>query len=138
VSSKKSVGDRLPALLGVPQILLIVSVVISLAVIVDFNRRLANAQRLVNDATQLAHEVGTLEAQRNILETERAYANSDQAVEDWARSQGKLVEQGEVLVVPLSPGGATPTPQAAPVAAPLEVPNYNVWWSLFFDVFAKP
>ena len=138
MSNKKSVGDRLPALLGVPQILLIVSLVISLAVIVDFNRRLANAQRLVNDATELANEVGTLQAQRAILETARAYANSDQAVEDWARSEGKLVQPGEVLVIPLPPGGVTPTPQPPPAPEPVAVPNYALWWSIFFDTIAQP
>jgi hypothetical protein len=138
VSAKKSVGERLPSLVGVPQILLIVSLVVGLVVIVDFNRRLANAQRLVNDATQLANEVATLQAQREILITARAYANSDQAVEDWARSQGKLVLPGEVIVVPLPPGGVTPTPQPAPTPEPVEAANYNLWWSLFFDTVAQP
>ena len=130
---KRPVGDHLPALLGLPQILLVLSLVIGLVVIVDFNRRLSNAQRLVNDATQLAHEVATLNAQREILLTARAYASSDQAVEDWARSQGKLVKPGEVIVVPVPSGGVTPTQQPAPTAPPVELPNHELWWDLFFD-----
>jgi cell division protein FtsB len=138
VSAKKSIGERLPGLIGVPQVLLVVSLAIGLAVIVDFNRRLANAQRLVNDATQLANEVATLQAQREILLTARAYANSDQAVEDWARSQGKLIQPGEVIVVPLPPGGVTPTPVPPPLPTPVEVPNHDLWWSLFFDKLPEP
>ena len=138
VGLKKGAGERLPAVFGLPQVLLVVSLVIGLVVLVDFNRRLANAQRLVNDATQLAEEVATLEAQREILLTARAYANSDQAVEDWARSQGKLVQPGEVIVVPVAPGGDVPTPQPTPVAAAVEAPNYSLWWDLFFDARALP
>lgn len=135
---RRSVSERLPAIVGLPQILLIVSLALGAAVLVDFNRRLANAQRLVNDATELAHQVATLSAQRDILATERAYANSDQAVEDWARSGGKLVKPGEVLVVPLPPGGVTPTPQPPLAPAPIEVANYQLWRGLFFDVNPQP
>ena len=134
---KQGLSRRLPALAGLPQILLVVSLVVGVAVLLDFNRRLAGAQRLVKDATQLANEVATLTAQREILLTERAYANSDQAVEDWARSQGKLVKPGEVLVVPL-PGGATATPQPVAIVAQLQAPNYQLWWELFFDTIANP
>ena len=130
---KRSVSERRPALVGLPQILLVVSLALSIVVLIDFNRRLANAQRLVNDATQLANDVATLRAQRDILATEKAYANSDQAVIDWAHSVGKEVQQGEVLVVPLPPGGVTPTPQPAPTLASIAVPNYQLWWELFFD-----
>ncbi|MBI3761818.1 MAG: hypothetical protein HY260_08160 [Chloroflexi bacterium] len=130
--------ERLPAIVGLPQILLIVSLALGVTVLIDFNRRLANAQRLVNDATELAHQVATLAAQRDVLATEKAYANSDQAVEDWARSSGKLVKPGEVLVVPLPPGGVTPTPQPPSTPAPVELPNYQLWWGLFFDVNAQP
>jgi cell division protein FtsB len=123
---------------GVPQVLLLVSLVIGLAVLVDFNRRLANAQRLVNDATKLAQEVATLSAQREILLTAKAYANSDQAVEDWARSQGKLVQPGDIIVVPLAPENVTPTPVPVPTVEPADMPNYALWWDLFFDQSPQP
>jgi len=40
--------------------------------------------------------------------------------------------------VPLPPGGVTPTAEPPPVIEPVEVPNYNLWWSLFFDTIIKP
>ena len=55
-----------------------------------------------------------------------AGAQSDQAVADWARSHGKLVLPGEVLIQPIAPTSSTPAPA---VAGPMEnsPPNWMVW-----------
>ena len=124
---------RLSGIAGLPQILLVVGLVLGVMILIDFNRRLTNAQRLVNDATELARDVATLQAQRDILSTEKAYANSDQAVEDWARSGGKELQPGEVLVIPVPADGVTPTPQTPVATPPIAISNQDLWWELFFD-----
>jgi len=103
-----------------------------LLLMLDFNRRQAEAQRLEADRDRAATDVAQLEYENDVLETQVAYATTDAAVIEWAHEQGKLVQGDEVLVVPLLP---TPQPTAvpAPALAPPRPPSWVLWWNLFFD-----
>ena len=67
------------------------------------------------------------------LVTQVAYATSDQSVEHWAY-QNKWVRNGEHLVQLESDGTATPTPVPQPAAQTEVLPNWQIWWELFFGV----
>jgi hypothetical protein len=114
------------------QVLAIIGLVAGLLVMLDFNRRQAEAQRLEADRNRLATEVAALEYEHSALETQVAYATTDSAVIQWAHEQGKLVQGDEVLVVPLVP---TPMPTALPPppSAPPRRANWTLWWALFLD-----
>jgi hypothetical protein len=69
---------------------------------------------------------------------ERDFAQSDAFIQQWARSEGKMVRPGEILIVPLALG-STPVPTVIPevfvqqeTTRP-EPENWELWWSLFFD-----
>ncbi len=114
------------------QVLVIVGLIAGLLVMLDFNRRQSEARRLEADRDRAGTEVAQLDREHAALLTQVAYATTDAAVIDWAHSNGKLVQEGEVLVVPVLP---TPGPTAAPPAptprpAP---PTWTEWWELFFD-----
>ncbi len=87
-----------------------------------------------------ASPISVLEAQQIELRKERDYAESDAKVEQWAHSDGKMVREGEVLVIPI-PGREpeitpTATPPAALVRAAAEEdkePSWHLWWQLFFE-----
>jgi hypothetical protein len=55
-----------------------------------------------------------------------ADAQSDEAVAEWARDEGKLILPGEVLVQPLAPTAASATPET-PVYPAGAVPNWRFW-----------
>jgi len=115
------------------QVLLVVGLAAGLLIMLDFNRRQAEAQRLEADRDRVATEVAQLQAENDALQTQVAYATTDAAVVEWAHEHGKLVQPDEVLVVPLVP---TAGPTAAPPAAtppPLPAP-WILWWNLFFDM----
>jgi hypothetical protein len=114
------------------QVVLLVGVLLAMLVVLDFNQRLAAAQRLRDAANTAQVEVQILETEQAILVTQVAYATTDAAVIEWAHEQGKSVQPGEVLVVPILP---TPPPTIVPhiVTAPALLPNWMLWWSLFFD-----
>jgi hypothetical protein len=114
------------------QVLAIIGLVAGLLIMLDFNRRQAEAQRLEADRNRLATEVAQLDYEHSVLETQVAYATTDSAVIQWAHEQGKLVQGDEVLVVPLVPTAA-PTPLPPPPAAPPRRANWTLWWSLFLD-----
>jgi hypothetical protein len=130
VTQSARAGKRPP--LSILQIVGVLGLAAGLLVMLDFNRRQAEAQRLEADRDQAATEVAQLEYENAALETQVAYATTDAAVIEWAHEQGKLVQGEEVLVVPL-----LPTPQATAVATPALPPplppTWTLWWNLFFD-----
>jgi hypothetical protein len=65
------------------------------------------------------------------LLTQVAYASSDESVEAWAYDN-KWVRVGEhpIGLVPAENATVTPMPAAASQAR--SVPNWRIWWELFF------
>jgi len=80
-----------------------------------------------------------LERQKYDLLKARDYAANDASVETWAHSEGKMVRENEILVIPVPAGVVEPTPTLPPpvlVSAPPpepETPKWHLWWNLFFD-----
>jgi hypothetical protein len=66
------------------------------------------------------------------LETQVAYAGSTQAVEEWARTDGHYIQDGDLPVVPIGQPGAAPIEMRTPIPAPTPMANWQVWWDLFF------
>jgi cell division protein FtsB len=119
--------------ISAPQVLVIVGLIIGLSVIIDFNRRIQAEQRIVAEANQLRAEVTALAATQSALATEVAFASSDAYVAQWAHGEGRYVQPGEVLVVPVAPSGAASIPAPTVTAEPEPPSNFQIWWSLFFE-----
>jgi len=129
--SKESKGPGRPPL-TLAQVFGIVGLVAALLIALDFNQRLATGQRLRASANQLGTEVARLEAENSVLRTQVAYATTDAAVIAWAHQSGKMVQPGEVLVVPVVPT-PQPTQSPPPAPTPLPPPNWQLWWGVFFE-----
>jgi len=114
------------------QVLVIIGLVAGLLIMLDFNNRLAEAQRLEANRSVALTEDAQLASVNSALKTQVAYATTDSAVVAWAHEQGKLTQNNEVLVVPLLPTPA-PSPAAPPPAAPRPRPAWILWWDLFLD-----
>lgn len=114
------------------QIVLLVILAIGLPLAIDFRHRIEQGQTISAQQIELQADIATLEAEQDRLEAERAYYASDAFIEAWAHDQGKMLRDGERLVIPI--------PQGEPIIADVneragsESPsNWSVWWSLFFD-----
>jgi cell division protein FtsB len=116
-----------------PQVVLILGVVFALSVIINFSARIQTEQRISAEANQLRGEVTALAATQAAQATELAFVSSDAYVAQWAHGDGRMVQAGEVLVVPVPSANATPTPVPAPVAQPTPTSNVQIWWELFFS-----
>ena len=110
---------------GLPfrRLAIVVGIVALLFILGDLNRRMEQARQMERDARALASQVADLEAQSVVLQTQMAGVDSPALIEAWAHSQGKLVRDGERLIVPIPPPGAatpaapTPTPYPSPPSA---------------------
>ena len=81
----------------------------------------------------MADRIMQLESTKIAIETQIAYANSDKAVEEWARTYGKQVLPGDQLIVPLPKENETPDVNYLVVPTPDTSENWQIWWNLFFD-----
>jgi hypothetical protein len=134
LTQSSKAGSKTPSRppLTLLQVLGIIGLIAGLLVMLDFNRRQAEAQRLEADRDRVSTEVAQLEYERDVLTTQVAYATTDAAVLDWAHEHGKLVQADEVLVVPVVPTAqVTPVPQV--VIVPPSPPSWLLWWNLFSD-----
>jgi cell division protein FtsB len=109
------------------RLLIAVGIVIFLLVFGELWRRISQAADLRSLEHKIGAQVTELAAESNRMGTLIANAQSDQAVADWARSHGKMVLPGEVLVQPIAPTASTPVP-ATPGSTENSPPSWRVWW----------
>ena len=101
--------------------------------VIEFNTRLEELNRL-NEQRDLVRAIATQAMQTQVaLNTQVAYAASTAAVEEWARTEGHYIKEGDQAVIPVGQPGSEPVIVSTPVPAPTPMQNWEVWWSLFFD-----
>ena len=104
---------------------------IAILLLVDFNRRMEVLNSLTTNLEAVRAEGTTVMQTQEALVTQVAYATSDAAVEEWAY-QNKWVRVGEHPLELVPAGGVTPTPEPPAVTQTESLPNWRIWWELFF------
>ncbi|MDO9302120.1 MAG: hypothetical protein Q7T89_12085 [Anaerolineales bacterium] len=106
---------------------------ILILVVIEFNSRLEELNRL-NDQRDETRAIATQAMQTQMaLQTQVAYAGSTAAVDEWARTEGHYVLEGDQPVIPVVQPGSEPVIVATPPPIPTPMQNWEVWWKLFFD-----
>jgi cell division protein FtsB len=107
-------------------------IVLLLIVLFGFSRRIAEFSRLNGQLEREAARITELAATQEYLQDRIAYANSDAAVEEWAREDARWARQGDFPVIPLVPPNYTPEPAAEEEAQTSSTSNFDAWWEWFF------
>ena len=107
---------------------------VALFTAVDFGRRMAAIYRLQREKARLEQKIAQEEARREELEAYKGYVQSDEFVEQWARTEGKMVKPGETPVVPVPVRTPTLSEKHPPgeSQAMKGEPHWREWWELFF------
>lgn len=106
---------------------------------INFSARISESQPLQEAYDSAVREIDRLRREQQALIEQRDYVRSDAYVENWARSDGKLLRPGEVLVIPVPSGVAVedaPDQQAFLDSLQTEPPApepWQLWWQLFVD-----
>jgi hypothetical protein len=109
-----------------------IGILILVFIVLEFNRRLEELNML-NAQSELVQAQATQAVQTQLaLQTQVAYAGSDAAVEEWARTDGHYIQDGDLPVVPLGQPGSPPIAASTPTPIPTQPANWQVWWDLFF------
>jgi len=114
------------------QILIIGAFILGFFLLMNFFGRLTELSRLGTQRDQAKAEVTALNGTLQALQTSIAYATQPAAVEEWARDEAHMAKPGDVLIIPVEPVASTAETVNFPVHTPEPVPNWQVWWSLFF------
>ncbi|RJP52320.1 MAG: hypothetical protein C4557_06535 [Anaerolineaceae bacterium] len=101
--------------------------------VIEFNSRLEELNHL-NDQRDQARILATEAMQTQMaLQTQVAYAGSTEAVEEWARTEGHYLQEGDQPVIPLGVPGSEPVIVNTPVPSPTPMQNWEIWQTLFFN-----
>ena len=118
--------------ISIRRVIVIIGIFALVFVVLEFNRRLEELNML-NKQYEVVMTQATQAVQTQLaLQTEVAYAASTAAVEEWARTDGHYIKDGDLPVVPIGQPGATPIQVNTPSPTPTQSPNWVVWWNLFF------
>ncbi|HKZ54659.1 MAG TPA: septum formation initiator family protein [Anaerolineales bacterium] len=98
----------------------------------DLSQRMADAVRLENDRVLLRTEVASLQEENRHLASEMDRAQGDLFVEEWARSEAKMVRPGEMLVVPVPADGDALATAPSPAPVGPSPKNWEIWVALLF------
>lgn len=115
------------------RVFLIVGVLFLTLVIVEFNSRLEEFDRLNRQVNIARAEATQAAVTQTALEAQIAYAQSDQIVEEQARSEGHMIQDGDHLVVIIGDEGenSITNPELTPTAP--AKPNWMKWWDLYLS-----
>jgi hypothetical protein len=122
--------DRWP--INPRRIAVFIGILVLILMVIDFNARLEELNLLKKRAGAIRIQATQAVQTQMALETQVAYAGSDQAVQDWARSEGHYVQPGDQPIVPVGQAGAPPVQSMEPTPVPTPMSNWQVWWNLFF------
>ena len=114
-------------------ILIVIGLVIAVVLLVDFNRRMEELNRLTTKLEAVRAEGTTVMQTQAALVTQVAYATSDAAVDQWAY-ENRWVRVGEHPLELVPSGNVTATPEPPLLNQPENLPNWRTWWELFFGV----
>ena len=114
------------------RVLIMIGIVVLVFIVLEFNRRLEELNML-NQQNQMIQTQATQAIQTQFaLQTQVAYAGSTAAVEEWARTDGHYIKDGDLPVVPVGQPGAAPIEASTPTPIPTQPAKWEVWWNLFF------
>jgi cell division protein FtsB len=118
--------------INVRRVAVIIGIFILVFTVLEFNRRLEEFNTL-SEQNELMQLQATQAIQtQHILQTQVAYAGSTAAVEEWARTDGHYIQDGDIPIVPVGQPGAAPIVFNTPAPSPTPMQKWDVWWDLFF------
>jgi cell division protein FtsB len=123
--------QRLP--LSNLQIMLILLIIVGIRLAFDVSQRIIEGQQKIAEQRILEARIAELERERTQLEADKAYYSSPTYIETWAHDEGKMVRDGEKLVVPVYQGKPQPRNPVITTPPPAPLPAWAIWWTLFFD-----
>jgi len=131
-SRRIKIGTMFNLPINVRRVIVMIGIFALVFIVLEFNRRLEELNML-NKQHEVVMTQATQAVQTQLaLQTQVAYAGSTAAVEEWARTDGHYIRDGDLPVVPIGQPGAAPIEVDTPTPVPTQSAKWEVWWNLFF------
>ncbi len=115
---------------------IVVGLVIMVSMVMDFNSRMTRLNHLRAQKEREKQQLLELKLTRVELQNQIAYMSSDEAVEEWAREEGRMIQPGDTVVVPLPDASYMPEVIKEEVTFPQPESNWDAWMQWLF--FSSP
>ncbi|HMZ07823.1 MAG TPA: hypothetical protein PK078_09415 [Anaerolineales bacterium] len=123
----------LPVKINIRRIAIFAGIFMLILLVIEFNNRLEELNRLTEQREEV-RALATQAMQTQIaIQTQVAYAGSTEAVEEWARTEGHYMQEGDQPVIPVGMPGSQPAIVNTPIPLPTPMQNWEIWWALLFD-----
>jgi hypothetical protein len=114
------------------QLIVVALLVLSFFLLMDLNTRLTVLFRLTGTYNEMKTDIYELESTKALLETQIAYATSDDAVRRFANDDRHWYQDKDVPVFPVPDPKSTPLASIQPTPTGMPVEHWQKWWALFF------
>jgi cell division protein FtsB len=115
---------------------IVVGLVILVTMVMDFNSRMTRLNHLRTQKEHEEQQLLELKLTRAALQEQIAYVSSDDAVEEWAREEGRMMLPGDIVVVPLPDASFVPESVEEELTYPEPDSNWDAWMQWLF--FTSP
>jgi cell division protein FtsB len=115
---------------------IVVGLVILVAMVMDFNARMTRLNNLRTQKEREEQQLLDLKLTRARLQEQIAYVSSDEAVEEWAREEGRMMQPGDTVVISLPDASFVPESVEEEVTYPQPESNWDAWMQWLF--FTSP
>lgn len=126
------------------QVMFAVILAIALMLAVQFSSRINDERNLNQIRNTVEQDIEALREEQAALIRQLDFVQSDAYVEQWAHSEGRMVRDNMVLVIPIPSSDIIqettseqiqPIEQIAQIETTLPEPeSWELWWALFFDM----
>lgn len=126
------------------QVMFAVILAIALMLAVQFSSRINDERNLNQIRNTVEQDIEALREEQADLIQQLDFVQSDAYVEQWAHSEGRMVRDNMVLVIPIPSSVILQQPlteqtqvieQLADIETTLPEPeSWELWWALFFDM----
>jgi len=114
-------------------VILTAGAIVLVLLVVDFNARLENLNKLEKQAELTYAEATQVFATQIALQTRVAYAGSDQIIEDEARGNDHMNQEGDHTVIVIGQGDNSLDTEPEPTpASPTPQSNWDLWIEVLF------
>jgi cell division protein FtsB len=108
-------------------------IIILVSMLMGLNARLAEYFRLTQQRNEMQFRLDNLEATEITIQTQIAFAKSEKAVEEWARTYERQALPDDYVIIPLPPKNVSTEINYLPTATPQTTENWQIWWDWFFN-----
>ncbi len=113
--------------------LAVLGLIILAYLLLDMNNRVETYLRLSAERDVIATQVAVLKTTEQALQTQISFANSDAAVEKWAREEAFMARPGDHPIIMIPDKNYTPQPTPQAIATKEVLQNWQVWAAVFFN-----